>query len=514
MGGIMKFKLLVFGLIFGSLLAMNVHTTNAASVTPVFLPGASNSDKTCAVLDNLFGGGQTWLEFKIQDDSPQPGDILGDGTFNDGSLEVEISNFTPTSFDWSSNFGVDAVVVKSGSDGSNLYVYQPPGPESTGDTQLSTPSTQGISHISFCYDLELQVTKTAVTSFDREWDWTIDKVCDETALTLSPGQTIDVDCDVTVDAASTDSGWAVEGEITIHNPAPATSATVTDVSDVISGVGAVDVDCGAAFPIVIGAGQDLVCTYSSDLPDGTNRTNTATVTTSGTIGGGSGQAAVTFGGAPTTETDECIDVDDDQFGVVGTWCAADGLPHTFTYTQAIGPFTSPDQCGENLFVNVATFTTNDTQTTDSDDHTITVTVPCVLGCTLTQGYWKTHNDSFRGGAPTDDNWDSIVPDAEGSDFFDSDMSWFEVFWTAPKGNVYYNLAHQYMAAVLNSNNGAAVPSAVQDALDDAEDLFSTRTPAQIAALKGNNPIRVQFLGLAVILGSYNEGLIGPGHCSE
>jgi hypothetical protein len=47
---------------------------------------------------------------------------------------------------------VDAVYVKSGKGGSNLYVYDPPS-ESTGDTGLTTPgSEQNISHISFCYD--------------------------------------------------------------------------------------------------------------------------------------------------------------------------------------------------------------------------------------------------------------------------------------------------------------------------------------------------------------------------
>ena len=58
------------------------------------------------------------------------------------------------SFDWSSNIGIDAVYVKAGSGGSNLYRYDPPA-ESTGDTGLVSPGDggNGISHISFCYDL-------------------------------------------------------------------------------------------------------------------------------------------------------------------------------------------------------------------------------------------------------------------------------------------------------------------------------------------------------------------------
>ncbi len=73
-----------------------------------------------------------------------------------------------------------------------------------------------------------------------------------------------------------------------------------------------------------------------------------------------------------------------------------------------------------------------------------------------------------------------------------------------------------MAAYLNTLNDASVPTEVQDALDAAEDLFNTYTPAQIAALKGKsgNALRSQFLELATILDNYNNGFIGPGHCSE
>ena len=101
-------------------------------------------------------------------------------------------------------------------------------------------------------------------------------------------------------------------------------------------------------------------------------------------------------------------------------------------------------------------------------------------------------------------------------FFLSGQTWYQVFWTAPAGNAYYNLAHQYMAAELNTLNGAAVPANVQTALNTATTLFNTYTPAEIAALKGKNgnALRAQFIELAGLLGSYNEGKIGPGHCDE
>src|SRR5262245_17614704 len=46
----------------------------------------------------------------------------GAGVFTDGTLTVTITNYTGTSFDFTSNIGVDAVFVKGGNEG-NLYVY-------------------------------------------------------------------------------------------------------------------------------------------------------------------------------------------------------------------------------------------------------------------------------------------------------------------------------------------------------------------------------------------------------
>jgi hypothetical protein len=89
-----------------------------------------------------------------------------------------------------------------------------------------------------------------------------------------------------------------------------------------------------------------------------------------------------------------------------------------------------------------------------------------------------------------------------------------VFWKPVGGNQYYNLAHQYMAAALNMEAGAAVPATVQAAFDAATTLFNTYAPAAIAGLRGSNPLRAQFVALAGILGSYNEGDIGPGHCDD
>lgn len=371
-----------------------------------------------------------------------------------------------------------------------------------------------------CY--ELAVEKTAETEFTRQWEWMIDKTGDQTELTLAAGEQFTVNYEVTVDTVGfTDSGWMVSGSIVITNPNPDRDAQLTDVSDLVSPDIAAAVDCPA---LVVPAGGTLECTYSTDLPDGTNRVNTATATLqnhdfdaagvptpSGTTDA-TGSADVVFG-EPTEVIDETVEVTDTFAGVLGTATAGVDTPKVFNYERVVGPF-ADEECGEHLVDNTATFITNDTLAQGSDDHSVLVTVPCELGCTLTQGYWKTHNATFHGGAPVDDNWENLGPDAENTEFFLSGQTWFEVFWTAPKGNAYYNLAHQYMAAVLNSLNGASVPDEVQDAIDEATALFTEFTPEEVGAWKGKQGERKTFLELAEVLGDYNEGLIGPGHCDE
>lgn len=363
-----------------------------------------------------------------------------------------------------------------------------------------------------CY--ELSVTKDAHTSFNRDWDWTIAKSGDRTELILALGQQFLVNYTVTVDADSTDSAWAVSGEIKVANPAPI-AATINSVSDLVSPSIAANVACSVSFPYTLVAGATLTCTYDADLPDATSRTNTATATQqnynyaadgSATPAGTtsySGTAAVTFGTTPTKETDECIDVIDDQYGSLGKVCAGDA-PKTFTYSLKI----KYDFCGDYTYKNVASFTTNDSSTTGSDDHSVTVKVPCDVGCTLTQGYWKTH--SREGPAPYDDAWKNIGPLEEDTLFFNSGKTWYEVFWTAPAGNAYYNLAHQYMAAKLNVLNGAA-PASVSATLTAAEALFNAQGAGDTTLSRAE---RTLALSLATTLDNYNNGLIGPGHCSE
>jgi hypothetical protein len=420
-------------------------------------------------------------------------------------------NGTNYEIEWSATlegqpFGIDAVIVKGGN-AANVYTYTP---EDNSDSGLVTPinasgGNAGVSHVEFCFDFEVAVKKTAKTSFVRTYLWDIEKSADQTDLLLSDGQVFIVNYSVTARVSNyVDTDWAVEGTISIKNPDPNNTAMITSITDNISGIGNVSVDCGGQ--TTIAPGGTLICTYGPEsLPDGTARVNTATVTTSGKVGGGFGSADVIFGD-PTTKVNECVDVTDTLVGNLGTVCA-DQAPKTFKYSLGLGKSELADvvlECGQSTVTNTASLSTGETSSAK-----VNVTVTCGGGCTLTQGYWKTHSD--RGPAPYDDAWKNLGALEEDTLFFKSGKTWYTVFWTPPAGNAFYNLAHQYMAAKLNVLNGASSTTAVDSALSGAEALFNSLATGSTTLTKTQ---RTQALAWASTLDNYNNGIIGPGHCSE
>ena len=117
----------------------------AASVVPTFIGETYGKNPTCEDLDGAFGGGQTWAELEKINGMP------ADGVYG----EITIFGVSGQTFSWSSTVGVDAVLVKAGSDNHNLYVYAANGAavESFGDTGLTHgPNQQGTSHVTFCFD--------------------------------------------------------------------------------------------------------------------------------------------------------------------------------------------------------------------------------------------------------------------------------------------------------------------------------------------------------------------------
>lgn len=127
--------------------------------------------------------------------------------------------------------------------------------------------------------------------------------------------------------------------------------------------------------------------------------------------------------------------------------------------------------------------------------------PQEKGCTRTQGYWKTHSS----GKKFDETWNSVGgPNA----IFLHGITYLAGLDTPPQGDAWFILSKQYIAAILNQAAGADV-SAITQTLADALALLTANPPGTLTDAE-----QAQATALGATLDSYNNGVIGPGHCPE
>lgn len=487
---------------------------------PVSTLGATTlpaGNPSCADLASAHGGsGAKWLETRLER-APGASDSFGDGV-----IGVTVTNGTGISFDWASTRPVDAILVKAGIAGNNLYLYSP---EATSGTGLTTPgSVANITQITVCHDVELEMSESVATTFTRDFDWTISKSVDRSAVTLlSGGQaTVNYTVAATKDAG-TDSGWAASGSIIVRNPHPLTAATGVAVTGSLSGYGSVDVSCPTTSLAPLAS---MTCVYGPvALSDGTSRTVTAAATsTTYGIARDDNTTNVSFT-APTTVRDNTVAITD-TFAGAGLSGTPLSVTSTFNYARTISA--SSLTCGANAVANSVTLATDDGETRAASAD-VTATLDCGTGggtppppttptpppppppapvCAHGQGYWKTH--SSRGPAPYDNTWAKL---GENTPFYKSGLSYYEQMQEVPKGgNAYVILSAQYIAARLNVLAGAASPSGTT--LAAAGTFFTTYTPAEIGAMKGNDPVRKQALDWASALDDYNSGKANAAACGS
>jgi hypothetical protein len=291
--------------------AASFYRVSASSVTPVF------------VLDNPVCSdlGSGWKEMKIESSDYS-------GTYPIDSLNNLILSVTDTktsgealAFNWDSSLSIDAVIVKAG-DGANVYYYNP---EASSDNSVGTIGKKAISHISFCYDYELQVSKTAATSFVREFSWDILKSVNPASWTLFKGDTGESEYTVAVTKKGyTDKNWQVSGAINISNNTPF-NAEINSVKDVMNNT-VTTLDCAVTYPYTLSSGQSLVCSYSINHDNGSNGVNYAYVETTGTVLGGMASADVVFSN-PSSVVNDSVTVDDSVSGNLGAFSSSQTIKY-------------------------------------------------------------------------------------------------------------------------------------------------------------------------------------------
>lgn len=130
------------------------------------------------------------------------------------------------------------------------------------------------------------------------------------------------------------------------------------------------------------------------------------------------------------------------------------------------------------------------------------------GCVHTQGYWKTHSEYGPAG-PADPVWDLLLPDGPDTTFFLSGQTFYEVLNTPSKGNPYYILAHQWIAAKLNILAGNTMTEYVEGVFGFyAEGWFIAHAPDDPFWKAERSLVTFK----AEVLDEYNSGLRNVPSC--
>ncbi|MEE6274420.1 vWA domain-containing protein [Georgenia sp. MJ206] len=241
-------------------------------------------------------------------------------------------------------------------------------PTNTGDSgfTVDVPVSAVVSCVVRNRELaqDLAVTTTAQPSFDRDYDWTIDKrVRGADRVEVPAGQDATVSYDVEVTPSEPmDAAFVVTGAITVVNGNDVAVSGITVRGDLPGATCSVDGGTG----VTLAAEGQLVLPYRCELPSGTPTTTgavTAMVTWDeaaypGTGGAVRGMHAVDFADAEIRVTDASVRVTDSAVDLAGyddgtqvgnTVDVADG-PTVFAYDV-----TWPDVPGEcRTYENTAT----------------------------------------------------------------------------------------------------------------------------------------------------------------
>lgn len=369
----------------------------------------------------------------------------------------------------------------------------------------------------------LNVSKTASTSYTRDWNWSLTKTANpNTTITIEHGSLTNIAYAVVARPTAVDSAWTVAGTVKVHNPAPIT-ATVSSLVDVLSDSTPVALQCGGSAPYSIAGGGDLICTYSIARTSAASGSNSATATLANNNGLTTtfdGSASYSFG-APSTVLHALVTVTDN--GVT-----ADSTGWSFTSSSASYLFAAP--AGGSFAYNVMagnvsaacdTYTNvSNTAFLNDGDHILQASAThqlyagaCGNNCTLTIGYWKTHA-GFTGR-----NADRVTPELPqrlgtlgGLKTVNVTTASQAVGLLSNSGdasNGVNKLYSQMLAAKLNIFRGAS-PAAINTILSAADAFLATNNSADWNGMNKN--AKQQVNNWASTFDQYNNGEIGPGHC--
>lgn len=458
-------------------------------------------------------------EFKI-DQLPE------ETTYTDGTLSVTIENVTDNdTFDWVANMGVDAVIVKGG-DSAHVYDYDPEADTGSGLTSPDNPNNDDrydISHVSFCYDVEdsrISLEPSGANEVGNAHTFTATVETKIGDGSWEPSAGTEVQFSITdvhgsgasfvdgKDTCTTDENGQCSVEIT-SDSAGTFEVTASATVEVDNANTAILEPEDTATKVYADASIGISPQQATN-PVGEEHTFTVSVTADDgngddahPVAGVQPSVSITPGGYQMV-SNQCADTGTDANGEC-TFTINSNAAETYTANASV---TLDVSTSEGTVSGISRSTDGDsgpngtgsaekTYTSDGDGDGETK-------CTLTQGYWRNHAGAWPEGYDPD------------SSFLGADDTWMEVLETPPRGNAFYVLAHQYIAARLNVASGASAPSSVETALQDAEQWLKDHIDENgvIETASPGSDDGEDAIDLSKLLESYNEGEIGPGHCDE
>ena len=266
-------------------------------------------------------------------------------------------------------------------------------------TDDSTVTGSARQEVKICVGADLTVSKDATPSFTRTYNWDISKSVDQTKVETSASSVKFNYTVVVKETGFTDSGWQVNGTITVSNPNDWEVVTAS-VGDAVDNGGNCTVAGGTSVSVAASSSVKLgyTCTYSA-APSPASFTNKATATWDKTAastpdGSASGTATGSFAPVSPKLVNQIITPQDSFNGGTNTnLCLLDTTgpctltavnttpytTHTYKYSRTINN-ASAGACAS--YTNIAIIK----ETGDKSSQTVTV---CNTGTgALTMGFWK------------------------------------------------------------------------------------------------------------------------------
>jgi hypothetical protein len=365
----------------------------------------------------------------------------------------------------------------------------------------------------------LNVTKTANTSYTRDWQWSLTKTANpNTTITIVRGSSTNIAYAVVATPNAADSAWTVRGSVTVHNPAPI-PATVSALDDVLSDSTPVALQCTGSAPYTIAGGADLICNYSIGRGSGAAGSNTATATLSNNNGGSTtfdGSVNYAFGN-PATVLHALVTITDNGATTDAAGWSLSGSPVSFLFGAPRGGSFVFNVMAGNVSAACNTYATvsNTAQLSDGD-HTVQASashqlysgacVNNINNCTLSIGFWKNHSDQL---APELPQRLGTLGGLKTLNVLSATQAVNLLSNSGDASNGVNKLYSQMLAAKLNIFRGAS-PAAISSILSAADAFLASNNSADWGSMSKNNKTQVN--NWASAFDQYNNGLTGPGHC--